>query len=143
MRKQNIFVTVDAVVFQKNKNKHLILLIQRKNSPFQNQWALPGGFVEDEENLNTAVVRELFEETGIVYSNFKQLKTFGKLGREPRGRTISVAFVGFSEANAIPKGADDAKDAKWFAIDKLPKLAFDHDEIIGFAISHFLLSPPG
>jgi len=88
------------------------------------------------------VTRELLEETGIVYSDFKQLKTCGKQGRGPRGRTISVAFVGFSEGKAIPKGADDAKDAKWFAIDKLPKLAFDHDEIIGFAISHFLLDHP-
>lgn len=142
MRKQHIFVTVDAVVFQKEKNKIQILLIQRKNPPFQNQWALPGGFVEDDEDLETAVTRELFEETGIVYSNFKQLKSYGKPERDPRGRTISVAFVGFSEEKAIPIGADDAKEAKWFAIDNLPKLAFDHDEIIGFAISHFLLSHP-
>ncbi len=137
MRKQNIFVTVDAVVFQEVEKKVFLLLIQRKNLPFQNHWALPGGFVEDSEDLDTAVARELLEETGIIYSNFMQLKAFGKLGRDPRGRTISVAFAGFTDANAIPKGADDAKEAKWFDIKKLPKLAFDHDDIIAFAISHF------
>jgi len=138
MRKQAISVTVDTVVFKKESEATLVLLIRRKNPPFQNKWALPGGFVEDHENLETAAKRELKEETGIELSSCEQLYTFGNVGRDPRGRTISVAYVGFSNKSDHPKAADDAKEAKWFEIENLPDLAFDHQEIISLAISRFL-----
>lgn len=138
MRRQSISVTVDVVVFKKENATTFILLIRRKNPPFQHQWALPGGFVENDEDLQTAAKRELKEETGINLSSCEQLYTFGKPGRDPRGRTISIAYVGFAKPSDQPKAADDAKEAKWFAIDRLPKLAFDHQDIISLAISRFL-----
>jgi 8-oxo-dGTP diphosphatase len=142
MSRQSIKVTVDAVVFKKETTTTSILLISRKNPPFQNQWALPGGFVEDNEDLETAAIRELKEETGISLTKCEQLYTFGKPDRDPRGRTISVAYVGFSEGSDHPKAADDAKEAKWFPLNNLPGLAFDHREIINLAISRFLQGLP-
>ncbi len=143
MPDQKIFVTVDTVVFKLKDNTAEILLIQRKNDPFKNHWVLSGGFVEQEEDLEIAAVRELKEETGIEITSCEQLHTFGKLGRDPRGRTISIAFVGFATIDAYPKAADDAKDARWFLIKELPELAFDHNEIITLAISRFLSDPLG
>lgn len=142
MRKQTIYVTVDTVVFKKSTAETTVLLIRRKNPPFQNQWALPGGFVDNDEDLETAAKRELKEETAIELSSCKQLFTFGKPDRDPRGRTISIVYVGFANENDIPKAADDAKEAQWFSILKLPDLAFDHQEIIDLAISRFLPVPP-
>ncbi len=141
MADQKIFVTVDAVVFKLKNDAAEILLIQRKNEPFKNQWALPGGFVEQEEDLEIAALRELKEETGIEITSCEQFFTFGKPGRDPRGRTISIAFVGFAGNEAMPKAADDAKDARWFSIENLPVLAFDHNESISLAISRFLPEP--
>ncbi len=137
MNKQSINVTADAVVFKKEKSETFILLIKRKNPPFQNQWALPGGFVENNEDLETAAKRELKEETGIELVSCEQLFTFGTPGRDPRGRTITIAYVGFAKENDKPKAADDAKEAKWFNIKDLPELAFDHQQIIELAISRF------
>ncbi len=142
MSKQTIFVTVDTVVFKKVKNEMFVILIRRKNLPFQNQWALPGGFVEEDEDLEMAARRELKEETGMDLESCGQLHTFGKPGRDPRGRTISIAYVGFASGSIEPKAADDAKEAKWFGIDELPRLAFDHSEIINLAISRFLQDLP-
>lgn len=138
MRKQAINVTVDAIVFKIEKIEIIVLLIKRKNPPFQYQWALPGGFVEDDEDLETAARRELKEETGIELNTFEQLYTFGKPGRDPRGRTISIAYVGFYLGSKKPKAADDAKDSRWFSVEKLPKLAFDHAEVIELARKNFL-----
>jgi len=90
-------------------------------------WALPGGFVEMEETVETAVVRELEEETYLKVEGLKQLHTFSELGRDPRGRTVSVTFYGTTPfENSEVKGGDDAADAKWFSLNNLPKLAFDH-----------------
>jgi 8-oxo-dGTP diphosphatase len=138
MSRQNIFLTVDAVVFCISEKQTLLLLIQRKNNPFKEQWALPGGFVEDDEDLETAALRELKEETGIILESCKQLYAFGKPGRDPRGRTISIAHVGFVTHKITPMADDDAGDARWFEIDNLPELAFDHRDIINLAISRFL-----
>lgn len=138
MRRQSIFVTVDVVVFLHKENNKYVLLIQRKNEPFKSQWALPGGFVEEDEDLETAARRELKEETGMDLESCEQLFTFGKPGRDPRGRTISIVYAGLATKSTEPKAADDAKDARWFPIEKLPKLAFDHTEIINLAISRFL-----
>lgn len=132
---QKIAVTVDSVVFCKVNDQFKVLLIQRKNEPFKDQWALPGGFVNENENLETAAKRELLEETGVKVESMQQVQAFGEPGRDPRGRTISIAFLSriFSEEKL--KASDDAQDAKWFAIEKLHtmKLAFDHDEIVNVA----------
>ncbi|MUP45774.1 NUDIX hydrolase [Gramella sp. BOM4] len=135
MPKQNIAVTVDSVVFCKVNNQFKVLLIQRKNEPFKDQWALPGGFVEEGEDLETAAKRELKEESGVEIDSMEQVQAFGQPGRDPRGRTISIAFLSriFCEEELSP--SDDAKDAKWVELEKLHDLdlAFDHDKIINVA----------
>ena len=90
-------VTVDAVVFRKNVSALEVLLIQRKNYPFKGMWALPGGFVDMDETVEEAVVRELEEETSLQFSDLNQLHTFSSIGRDPRGRIISVMFYGITE----------------------------------------------
>lgn len=132
---QKISVTVDSVVFCKVNNQFKVLLIQRKKDPFKDEWALPGGFVNEGENLETAAKRELLEETGVKVESMQQVQAFGEPGRDPRGHTISIAFLSRIFFEEELKPADDAKDAKWFAVEKLHtmKLAFDHDEIINVA----------
>jgi len=135
MSKQNIAITVDAAVFHKADNQLKILLIQRKNDPFKEQWALPGGFLEEDESLKDGALRELEEETGLKNINLNQIEAFGEIGRDPRGRTISVAFMGLVKQEESVNGADDAQDAKWFDVKDLPKLAFDHSKIIKAGLS--------
>jgi len=134
MRESKIFVTVDAVVFKKSDGLR-VLLIQRLKEPFKDSWALPGGFVDENEDLQAAAIRELQEETGIAVSNCVQLKAFGKPGRDPRHHTVSVAFMAFVAEDTTATAADDAKDAKWFSTDDLPEMAFDHREIVDFALA--------
>lgn len=122
-------LTVDAIVFRKKLNTE-ILLIERGGEPFKNMWAFPGGFVDMDETVEKAAERELFEETGINGIELKQFHTFSAINRDPRHRTVSVVFVGFTELNMKPKAGDDAKNAKWFDLNNLPKLAFDHAEIL-------------
>ncbi|CAM4260871.1 NUDIX domain-containing protein [Gillisia limnaea] len=135
MRDQNIAVTVDSVIFKEVRNGYELLLIRRKNDPFKNQWSLPGGFLEVDEALETGALRELKEETGLSMEKLQQVGAFGALGRDPRGRTISVAFAGKINNPSEVKGGDDAEDAQWFSIDDIPELAFDHAEIIKAAIT--------
>lgn len=130
MNKQNISVTVDAVIFYKEKEELKVLLIQRKKDPFKEKWAIPGGFLEDDEPVETGAKRELEEETGLKIDKLWQIGAFGAPGRDPRGRIISIAFVGISATLASVKGNDDAGDAQWFKASALPNLAFDHKEII-------------
>jgi len=112
-----------------------VLLIQRKNDPFKDQWALPGGFVDEGEDLETAAKRELLEETGVEVSSMQQIQAFGDPGRDPRGHIISIAFLSRIYCEEDIKPSDDAKEVKWFEVEKLHsmKLAFDHDEIINVA----------
>ncbi len=130
MRDQNIAVTVDTVIFKEVHNGYELLLIRRKNDPFKNEWSLPGGFLEMDEALETGALRELKEETGLSMPKLQQIGAFGALGRDPRGRTISVAFAGKIKNPAEVQGGDDAEAAQWFSLDDLPELAFDHAEII-------------
>ena len=123
-----IFVTVDIIIL--NSTKESLLLILRKNEPFKGMWALPGGFVDENEDLEDAARRELKEETSIEVKNLIQIKAFGKPGRDPRQHTVSVAYFGVAEGNVVVKAKDDAKEAKWFDRNELPKLAFDHLQII-------------
>ena len=128
-------VTTDAIVFLEKKDGLEVLLIQRKNNPYKEMWALPGGFVDMDETLEEGVVRELEEETGLTGIKLKQLHAFSTIDRDPRGRTIGVAFWGFTtNENSTVKGGDDASEAKWFSIDNLPQLAFDHREIVEMAL---------
>lgn len=135
MNQQKIAVTVDSVVFCKTDEHFKVLLVQRKNDPFRDQWALPGGFVEENEDLETAAKRELKEETGVEVESMEQVQAFGEPGRDPRGHTISIAFLSRIFCEEELKPADDAKAAKWFEIKNLINmdLAFDHDEIINVA----------
>lgn len=130
-------LTVDAVIISgKGKNAE-VLLISRDKPPYEGQWALPGGFVEMEETVEEAVKRELQEETGLQGIILRQLHAFSKLGRDPRGRTVSVTFYGFTDSKtACVKASDDARDAAWFRIDNLPDLAFDHREIMDYALQN-------
>jgi|SRR5690606_6153193 len=136
-----IFVTVDVVLFRKMNSSYEILLIQRLNEPFKDYWALPGGFVDENEELETAAKRELFEETDIQLFQVKQIKAYGNPTRDPRHHTISVAFMGEIDSLAEAKAKDDAKAVKWFSIEELPALAFDHAEIIRDTIEKFIIKP--
>ncbi|HEY0067189.1 MAG TPA: NUDIX domain-containing protein [Flavisolibacter sp.] len=130
-------VTVDAVVFGYSKNEGVsVLLIQRKYPPYKDLWALPGGFVLEEESLEEAVQRELQEETGIRVNYMEQLYTFGQPGRDPRQRIISVAYFALVKSSMYQqlKASTDAENAQWFNIKKLPQLAFDHKDIVNTAI---------
>jgi len=129
---------VDIVVLKTIGDSYEILLIQRGNDPFKDQWALAGGFIEMEEDLIDSAYRELEEETHITNLKLRQLKTYGIPGRDPRGRTISVVFGGFLEEVQEAKAGDDAKKAKWFSVDDLPKLAFDHDLIVSESLKAML-----
>ncbi len=113
----------------------MVLLIQRKHPPFKGQWAFPGGFVDMDEELEVAAARELMEETGLKPQGLTQLHTYGTIGRDPRGRTVSVVYIGFADAeNDQPKAGDDAQNAKWFSLKEIPDLAFDHYEILKHAL---------
>ncbi|MGB7842807.1 MAG: NUDIX hydrolase [Salinimicrobium sp.] len=137
MPKQDISVTTDCVVIFKNDRSEKILLVKRKKDPFKNSWAIPGGFLEKDEPLEVGAIRELKEETGLELKEVSQLKAFGKVHRDPRGRTISVAFYGVVTSEEKVQGNDDAADAKWFHVENLPDLAFDHAEIVKYALATF------
>ena len=135
MRVPTIFLTVDAVAFKTIDKVNYLLLIQRKNEPYKNAWALPGGFVDKDEDLHDAAKRELFEETHIALKELHQLQAFGKPFRDPRGHVVSIAFYGFADKDAEAIADDDAATAQWFAVNELPEMAFDHLEIINFALT--------
>ena len=133
-------VTVDAAVFGLFRDGARLLLIRRKHDPYKGCWAIPGGFIEMDEELEAAAARELAEETGLTGVRLEQMRTYGTVGRDPRGRLITVVFMGIVEEKqaAEVKAGDDAAEAEWFAIDALPReMAFDHDEITRFAIQRF------
>jgi 8-oxo-dGTP diphosphatase len=129
-------LAVDAIVFGYSKQDGVsVLLIQRKYEPFKNSWAIPGGFVLEEESLEQAVRRELVEETGISVHYLEQLYTFGDPDRDPRQRIISVAYMGLVKTSQYQdlKASTDAANAAWFSIRKLPSLAFDHKKLLEVA----------
>ena len=130
-------LTVDCVIFGLDESSKLkILLIQRALEPFKGAWALPGGFVDMEEDLEEAALRELREETGVKDVFIEQLFTFGKPGRDPRGRVVSVAYYALVNLSEHPvQAASDADHVEWFELDELPRLAFDHDQIVKVAVN--------
>ena len=123
-------VCVDMVVLRKTNLSTEILLIQRLNQPFKDHWALPGGFIEMEEDLIESAYRELEEETHITQIKLQQLGSYGTPGRDPRGRTISVVYGGYLNDEQEAQAGDDAKETQWFPINALPPLAFDHELIV-------------
>jgi 8-oxo-dGTP diphosphatase len=126
-------LTADVVLITTGR-RPAVLLIRRGKPPYEGSWALPGGFVEIDEDLEPAARRELAEETGLAAGPLLQVGAFGRPGRDPRGRVVSVAFTGApAAADAAPQPASDAADARWFPLDDLPELAFDHAEIIAAA----------
>lgn len=129
-------LTVDIVIFTLRDHRLQVLLIRRLGEPFRGFWALPGGFVQMEESLEEAAIRELNEETGVQETYLEQLYTYGDPARDPRGRVVSVAYYALIHAGAPARsqGGDDAGQARWFPVDGLPSLAFDHTGIIAYAL---------
>lgn len=127
-------LTVDIVLFGIDHQDLEVLLIKRKNEPFKDCWAVPGGFLEMEETVKEGALRELKEETGLTVSNLLELHSFSAIDRDPRERIVTIAHCALiKKANYNPKGSDDAKDACWFSLKNLPILAADHKEIIALA----------
>lgn len=124
-------VTVDCFITRKINNKQELLLVRRKDEPFKEAWALPGGFCDIDERLKAAAARELEEETGVKDVELSQLYTFDKIDRDPRHRTISTVFTGFvADPDIHIRANSDAMEVKWHPLDALPTLAFDHDDVV-------------
>jgi 8-oxo-dGTP diphosphatase len=130
---------VDCAVIGRDGAATKVLLIRRKSPPFAGSWALPGGFVELQETLEQAALRELHEETGIRLAHADQLRAFDAVQRDPRERVISIAFLAaVDDVSALtPTGGDDASEAAWFDVDALPALAFDHPEVLATALRRY------
>jgi len=127
-------VTVDVIIFTLRGDELQALLIRRRNPPFKGMWAIPGGFVSVDESLEEAALRELEEETGVRDVYLEQLYTFGSLGRDPRGRVITVAYFALVPADAVhPLAGSDATETRWWPVYDLPELAFDHNDILDYA----------
>ncbi len=128
-------LTVDCVVFGLDDDELKIMLIQRDQPPFEGAWALPGGFVRLDETLEEAALRELTEETNLSRVYLQQLGAFSRVDRDPRERVVSVAFFALVKmSDHRVQAATDARDAAWFSVHDTPTLAFDHEEILEFAV---------
>lgn len=127
-------VTVDIVIFTIQQGVLKVLLVKRRIAPFKGQFAIPGGFVHEDEDLELAAVRELSEETGVSDVYLEQLYSFGEPDRDPRGRVVTVAYFALISADRKPKAGTDAAEATWYPMDDLPPLAFDHATILKYAL---------
>jgi 8-oxo-dGTP diphosphatase len=125
-------VTTDCVIFGFDGNAVKVLLIERGGEPYKGCWAFPGGFLEMEESAEEGAKRELMEETDLTTAFVKQFHAFSAPDRDPRERVLTIAYYSLVRLSEV-KGMDDAKEAKWFALDEVPKLAFDHDEMLRLA----------
>lgn len=136
-RYQRPSVTVDVVIFTLRDQDLQVLLIRRRHPPFADFWAIPGGFVQMDESLELAALRELKEETGVDDVYIEQLYTFGSPDRDPRTRVITVAYFALVPETALPpvSAGDDAADVRWWSMYDLPPLAFDHAEILAYALT--------
>lgn len=133
---QRPLVTVDVVIFTLRENDLQILLVCRKRWPYQEMWAIPGGLIGQDEALEAAAQRKLEEETGLTDVYLEQLYTFGSPLRDPRDRVITVSYFAVVPATRIvPRAADDADHVRWWPIHHLPPLAFDHADILTYALT--------
>ena len=129
-------VTVDAVVFRQTRQRLEVLVVERGKPPYAGMLALPGGFVEMDEDLEDAAKRELQEETGLENVTLSQLRAFGTPGRDPRGRNISIVFAGVARGRTDQvEGGDDAARAVWVSARRPGRLAFDHNDILKCALT--------
>ena len=127
-------VTTDIVIFTIRGNQLKLLLIMRGGEPYKGQWALPGGFIQLDEDLESGARRELAEETGVSDVFLEQLYTFGAVGRDPRERVITVSYYALiPSTEVVLQAATDAEAVGWFSMDELPELAFDHQKVVGMA----------
>src|SRR5512136_1123534 len=131
---ERLAVTVDVVIFNLAEQDLKVLLVRRAHPPFEGQWAIPGGFVEANESIDDAARRELEEETGVRDVYLEQLYTFGNPERDPRGRVITVAYFALMAGDVPTRAGDDAAAAAWHSVYSLPALAFDHAEILKYAL---------
>lgn len=122
-------VTTDCVIFGFDGTKLRVLLVQRGFEPYKGRWAFPGGFMQMDESAEEGALRELQEETGLKGAYIRQFHTFTNPQRDPRERVITIAFYALVRMQEV-QGGDDAADARWFALDEVPQLAFDHDQIL-------------
>lgn len=122
-------VTTDCVIFGFDGTKLKVLLVQRGIEPYKGRWAFPGGFMKMDESAEEGALRELHEETGLEGAYIRQFHTFTAPQRDPRERVITIAYYALVRMQEV-KGGDDAADARWFALDEVPQLAFDHDQIL-------------
>lgn len=129
-------VTADCIVITREEEPK-VLLIQRANEPYKGCWAFPGGFMDMDETTEQCAIRELKEETGLDVSDIKQIGCYSKVDRDPRGRTLTVAYLAIIDKPVEVTGLDDAVKAEWFSLSALPQLAFDHEEIIKDAIAQY------
>ncbi len=129
-------LTVDVVIFSLREDRLHVLLIRRVEKPFAGMWALPGGFVKIDESLDEAAYRELGEETGLRDAYLEQLYTYGNPRRDPRGRVVTVSYFALIPADAplLADASGEISEADWFTVDEIPLLAFDHAEIIAYAL---------
>ncbi|MGH2638894.1 MAG: NUDIX hydrolase [Rhabdochlamydiaceae bacterium] len=128
-------VTVDVIMMSLRQGDLHVLLIKRRSWPFEGMWAIPGGFVNMNESLETAAKRELREETGVEDVYLEQLYTFGDPGRDPRTRVITVVYFALLDSERLQvRAADDAIEVEWYSVYKLPPLAFDHSKILNYAL---------
>lgn len=129
-------VTADCIVITKDAEPK-VLLILRGGEPFKGAWAFPGGFMNMDETTEQCAIRELEEETGLRVSEIRQIGAYSKVDRDPRGRTITVAYLAIIDEPVAVQGQDDAAKAEWFQLSDLPHLAFDHYDIIQDAIQKY------
>lgn len=128
-------LTADCVVFAPGADDVHVLLIERGREPYRGSWALPGGFMEVDETVEECAARELEEETGLSGVSLEQVGAFSAVDRDPRGRTVTIAFWTLVDRDSVsPRAADDAKETRWFPLQQLPALAFDHGDIITRAV---------
>ena len=127
-------MTADCIVITKEADAK-VLLIQRGDDPYKGCWAFPGGFMNMDETTEQCAIRELEEETGMKVTGLRQIGSYSKVDRDPRGRTVTVAYLVVIDKPLPVIGQDDAAQAEWWPLSSLPKLAFDHDDIMADAIA--------
>lgn len=131
----NTSITIDVLIFTIENNILKVLLVRRANKPFEGEWAIPGGFVQSNESLEDAAKRILVDKAGVFDAYLEQLYTFGNPKRDPRGRIVTVSYFSLIPWENLKSPASDrVTENSWFEVSKVPKLAFDHNEILNYAI---------